>query len=74
MNTKEFIEKVSLEEVERVANDAGTKMAYLNHIAFGRKNASVPLADRLVKASGGRLEFDLLVRATPDRQDAAVGK
>ena len=70
MNAKQYILENGWEKAEQVAKAAGTNRAYFSHIAHGHKNASVKLADRLVKASGGDLDFASLIRATEDRRVA----
>lgn len=64
MNAKEFLEQFGREESERVAALAGTNYAYFSQLAYGHRRPSVDLAERLVTASGGRLDFTkLLIKA-----------
>ncbi len=63
MNAREYIDTFGWEEAERVAKAAGTNRAYFSQIANGHRNASVPLAQKLVDASAGRLDFMSLVNA-----------
>lgn len=74
MNAKQFIDEYGWAEAEQVASKAGTNRAYLSQIAHGHRNASALLAERLVLASSGRLDFKSLVMATPNRQPASSGK
>ena len=55
MDAKRFICEFGWEEAERIAKEAGTTREYFSQIAHGHRNASVPLAKRLVAASAGRL-------------------
>ena len=70
MNAREFIDKYGAEEVQRVVDAAGTSKQYFHHIANNYRNASLPLAQRLVEASDGRLDLMSLMSSTPDRKTA----
>lgn len=67
MNAKQFIETYGWKRAEKVALKAGTNRAYFSQIACGHRNASLPLAERLVKASGGELDLISLMKSTKDR-------
>mgnify|MGYP005667932333 FL=1 len=64
MNAKEFLEKFGREEAERVATSSGTNYAYFSQLAYGHRRPSVDLAERLVAASEGRLDFTKLLLKT----------
>jgi hypothetical protein len=68
MDCKEFIESYGREAAERVALDAGTNYIYFRQLAYGHSRPSPDLAERLVNASGGRLDFETLMRAEAYRQ------
>lgn len=51
MDALAFIETHGKDVAARVAEKAGTNMAYLSQIAYGHRRPSVDLADRLVAAS-----------------------
>ncbi len=72
MNAKQFLETYGWERAEEVAIAAGTNRAYFSHIAHGHRNASLALAERLVKASGGELDLLALMKATQSRKEAAA--
>ncbi len=69
MDARTFID-THPEDVEALVKTAGTSKAYFHHIANNYRNASLPLAQRLVEASGGRLDLLSLMSSTPDRQSA----
>lgn len=69
MDGKTFIDEYGWAEAERVANDAGTNRAYFSQIANGHRNASLALAERLVAASGGRLDLMALMKAKALREE-----
>ena len=71
MDAKTFLAKFGTEEATRVALAAGTNYQYFSQIAYGHRRPSVGLADRLVTASGGRLSFELLMRAKRHKHDAS---
>lgn len=70
MDAKTFIDEFGRPEAQRIAEKAGTNLAYFSHIAAGRRNASISLAERLVLASDGRLDLLSLMKATPNRSAA----
>lgn len=61
MNAREYLDKHGKERAEAVAKAAGTNLAYFCQIAAGIRRPSVNLAQRLVKASKGELEFVALL-------------
>jgi hypothetical protein len=70
MDAKTFIQTYGWEEAVRVAKAAGTTREYFYQISAGFRNASPPLAQRLVEASEGRLDMMPLMMATEDRKTA----
>lgn len=70
MNAKDYIAKYGWAKAEAIAIAAGTNRAYFSQIANGHRNASPLLAQELVKASRGQLDFLSLVMSTPSRQSA----
>ena len=69
MHIKTFIETYGWVRAARVATKAGTTPIYLDQIAKGHRNASFPLAERIVKASKGEIDLLSCVKATPDRRE-----
>ena len=65
MNAKEFLSEFGTDEARAVAEKAGTNYAYFSQIAYGHRRPSVELAERLVKASGDRLDFTSLLTSQP---------
>lgn len=61
MDANTFIEKFGWAEAERVAKAAGTNRAYFGQIARGHRRPSVKLAQKLVDASEGILDFVALL-------------
>ncbi len=70
MNAMDFISEVGIPEAGAVAERAGTTYNYFYQIACGHRNASVMLAQRLVRASGFKLDLLPLMQSTPERQRA----
>jgi hypothetical protein len=62
MDAKTFLKTWGRQEAERVAEAAGTNYAYFYQIALGHRRPSVKLAERLERASDGRLGFAELLR------------
>lgn len=62
MDAHSFLHKFGLDETEKVVKAAGTNMNYFRQIACGARRPSVELADKLVAASEGRMEFEALLR------------
>lgn len=67
MDAKTFIKQYGWPEAERVAKAAGTNRAYFSQIAHGHRNASLPLAERLVSESDGRLDVFALMKSRERR-------
>ncbi|MCG8476130.1 MAG: hypothetical protein MI784_11735 [Cytophagales bacterium] len=63
MDAKSFLDTYGKEEAARVAEAAGTNYAYFNQIIYGHRRPSVELAEKLVDASEGRLDFVLLIKS-----------
>ena len=63
MNAKEFIAEFGVDAARRVAEEAGTNYAYFSQIAHGHRRPSVDLANKLVLASGGLLDFVSLLQS-----------
>lgn len=55
MDAMKFLQTYGEDEAARVSEAAGSKLSYFKHLAYGHRKASPQLAQRLVKASGGRL-------------------
>ena len=64
MNAYDFYKTEPKETVEAVAAKAGTTFDYFKQIALGNRRPSVSLAEKLVSASGGRLDFVSLLTFT----------
>lgn len=71
MDAQTFIDEVGTRKAGEVATAAGTTYGYLWQIAKGHRNASFNLAQKLVKASGGKLDQLSLMAATKDRRASA---
>jgi hypothetical protein len=63
MNAREYLDKHGKEKAEAMAKTAGTNLAYFSQIAAGVRRPSVNLAQRLVDASNGELDFVALLTA-----------
>ena len=63
MDAKTFIATFGVAEATRVAVAAKTNYAYFSQIAYGHRRPSVNLANRLVKESGDRLDFVMLLNS-----------
>lgn len=63
MDAQTFKEQFGKEECESIAASAGTNYAYFHQIATGVRRPSVELAERLVEASGNRLDLLSLLRS-----------
>ena len=70
MNAREFLDKFGGAEAEQVAVAAGTNLPYFEQLACGARRPSFELAERLVAASGGRLDVLALLRAKTEREQA----
>lgn len=55
MDIKSFLKNSTLDEREQVAAEAGTSVAYLRQLAGRHRNCSKVLAERLERASRGRI-------------------
>lgn len=55
VDIRTFLKISSPEERERVAQEAGTSVAYLRQLAGRHRNCSKVLAERLERASKGRI-------------------
>lgn len=73
MNAQQFLDLYGWKRAERVAADAGTTRAYFWQVATGRRNASPALAVRIVRASGGEIDFHSLVWSTAERRASLPG-
>jgi hypothetical protein len=56
----QFLQALRPTQRRALAEEAGTSPAYLRHLAKGRKQTSLGLADALVAASGGLLDLEAL--------------
>lgn len=62
MDANQFLQTYGVSEAERVAQSAGTNLDYFRQLARKHRYPSVKLAQRLVDASGDRLDFVLLLK------------
>lgn len=63
MTPLEYYKSKSKDEVKRLCDAAGTTPAYFEQIARQYRNASIPLAKRLVKHSNGDLTLPEVIPA-----------
>lgn len=63
MDAKQYLDKYGKDGAEKVAHKAGTKLSYFLQMTTGVRRPSVGLAERLVKASSGELDFVSLLTA-----------
>lgn len=61
MDAKTFLEVFGKAKAESVAKAAGTNYAYFSQIAHGHRRPSPRLAQKLVNASKGKLDFRALL-------------
>lgn len=61
MDAKTFYDKYGRERCEQVAKGANSQLGYFMQIAYGHSRPSPDLAERLVKASGNKLDFVALL-------------
>ena len=61
MDAKTFHDTYGRERCEQVAKAAKSKLGYFLQIAYGHRRPSPDLAQRLVKASGNKLDFVALL-------------
>ncbi|WP_349609095.1 transcriptional regulator [Cupriavidus sp. DF5525] len=71
MDAKTFLKQFGSEEAARVSEVAGTNYAYFSQIAHGHRRPSVKLAQRLVLASEGKLDFVSLLQSKDHKTTAA---
>jgi hypothetical protein len=57
MNAFDFMRTHGTGEAGRVAEAAGSNLAYFKQIAYGHRRPSIDLAQRLVEASDRRLDL-----------------
>jgi hypothetical protein len=62
MNAREFMHTYGRDETRRVAEAAGTNLAYFEQLACGARRPSFDLAERLTIASSGRMDTLSLLR------------
>lgn len=67
MNAKDFLARYGRAEAKSVAALAGTNYRYFYQLATGKRRASVDLAQRLVEASGGRMDQMMILTALTDK-------
>ena len=70
MDAKTYIQEQGRESAKEVAEAAGTTFEYFNQIAYGHRRPSVKLAQKLVSASSGKLEFVALLTAMQPKEAA----
>ena len=63
MDAKDFLARYGRAEAQIVADRAGTNYRYFYQLATGKRRASVELAERLVVASGGRMDQMAILNA-----------
>ena len=63
MNAKQFLKQYGTEEADKVAAKAGTTHAYFLQLVAGTRRPSSELAQKLVEASEGRLDFACLLKS-----------
>jgi hypothetical protein len=66
MTPFEYYKTKSKDEVKRLCDAAGTTPAYFEQIARQYRNASIPLAKRLVKSSNGEMTLPEVIPALQD--------
>lgn len=58
MNINDYYIKYGMAGLEKLAEKAGTKLSYLKQLVYTtNKRPSIEMAERLVKASGGKLTY-----------------
>ena len=62
MDAKQYWKRHGSEKSREVATAAGTSWGYFEHIMHGRRRPSPELAERLVEASGGQMDFVSLLK------------
>jgi len=65
MNAKQFLDLYGKERATKVAEDAGTSFAYFGQLVTGNRRPSPKLAEKLVMASEGDLDFVSLLKFRP---------
>jgi hypothetical protein len=63
MDARQYLSECGRDAARRVAEEAGTNLAYFEQIACGARAPSLKLADRLTAASRGALDVMSLLRA-----------
>jgi hypothetical protein len=63
MDARQFLSERGRDAARRVAEAAGTNLAYFEQIACGARAPSLKLADKLAEASAGDLDVMSLLRA-----------
>jgi transcriptional regulator with XRE-family HTH domain len=66
MNARDYLKKHGWKAAEDIAIKAGTTKEYFSQLAYGHRRPSVGLAERLVIASSGKLDFVLLLKGFND--------
>lgn len=74
MNARQFLDQYGREEAARVAEAAGTNAAYFDQLACCARGPSFGLAEKLVAASGQRLDLLSLMRAKAERKAKEAGE
>lgn len=72
-NPLEYLVEFGRQHADKTARAAGLSPAYFNQICYGHRRASVDAAEKLVKASGGRLGFVLILQHRVKR-DKGTGR
>jgi len=71
VNARQYHHAHETEEIEAMCEDAGTNYAYWRQIAYGHRQPSWQMAQRLAKASGYAMTTREL---RPDIHDAMTGE
>ena len=61
LSAMEFWKEAGINITRKVCEDAGTSYEHFKHIAHKRRRPSVELANKLIKASNGRMSFEKLL-------------
>ena len=62
MNIRDYHKVAGNDGLQRLADKAGTSFDYIRQMMYGFRRPSVTLAERLVEASDGQLDFVALLK------------
>jgi hypothetical protein len=71
LNARQFLDEHGRDEARRIAELAGTNLAYFEQFACGARRPSIELAKKLVSASNDRLGFTALLLSKKPPVDPA---